>query len=102
MSIHPMKTSQSSLFIHHSVISSQIKRRVVTFGSTFVTSTGEWPIPVSVYCSVASNSISVISKHHILLTMMSQTLNLVLIHTSHLLCYMLAVFGTIIWNILDL
>src|ERR1700677_4840524 len=95
-----MKTFPLFPSIHHSAISSSIKRRVVTFGSTFVTFTVKWPILVSVYCMTASNSISVNLKHHILLTRMLLTSKPVFMSISHLLCYMPAVFGMIIWNIL--
>src|SRR6266702_4066024 len=100
MSIHPMKTFPSFLSIHHSAISSQIKRRAVNFVSTFVTLTVNWPVPVSVYCSKASNLTYAISSHHILPTETSKTFAPALINTSHLLCCMPVVSGTIIWNML--
>src|ERR1700761_159309 len=102
MSTHLMKAFLSFLSIHHSVISSQTKKRVVTFGLTFMILIINWPIPVSVYCLMASDSISVILRHPILPIRISLTLNLALINASHLFCYMPAVFGAIIWNILVL
>src|ERR1700761_5394861 len=85
MSIHLMMGFPSFLFIHHSVISSQIERRVATFGSILMTFIVKWPITVLVHCSAASNSTYVISKHHILPTRISRILNPVSITSSHLL-----------------
>src|SRR6266702_6125714 len=100
MSIHPMKTFQSFLSIHHSATSSQIKRRVVNFLLAFVMPTVNWPIRVSVYCSKTSNLTSAISSHHTLPTKTSKTFTLALLNTSHLLCYTPVVSGTIIWHVL--
>src|SRR6266404_2912565 len=96
MSIHLTEASRSFLSTHHSVISSQIETRAAIFMLTSVMLTTNWRFLVSIYYSVASNSTSVIWKHRILPTTTSRTLAPALINTSHLLCCMPVVSGTII------